>query len=41
MTTFKNSLTGVPNVEHPLFARIFDESIDPETRRVAFDQGLA
>jgi hypothetical protein len=34
---FKNSLPGVPNVEHPLLARIFDESIDPETRRIAFE----
>lgn len=36
-TTFKNSLPGVPHVEHPFFARIFDESIAPETRRIAFE----
>ncbi|MBD8564051.1 phytanoyl-CoA dioxygenase family protein [Oxalobacteraceae sp. CFBP 8763] len=38
MTThFRNSLSGVPSVENPLFARIFDESIDPKTRRIAFE----
>ncbi|MBB3225074.1 phytanoyl-CoA dioxygenase family protein [Pseudoduganella umbonata] len=34
---FHNSLPGVPHVESPFFARIFDESIAPETRRIAFE----
>ena len=37
MMPFNNSLPGVPSIEHPLFARIFNESTDPETRRIAFE----
>lgn len=36
-TYHTNSLPGIPHLESPFFSRIFDEFVDPETRRIAVE----